>query len=60
MNKIEKYEYLYLQCIKCNDRVKLAKNKGASWKEFETNLSYFLMNHSECDVKKIKIEFTDT
>lgn len=44
------YEYLYIKCLKCNERVKLAKNKGAYWKPY--NFLYdFMIEHGAYDHK---------
>ena len=38
-------EYLYIKCTQCNERVKLAKNKGGYWKEY--NFVYdFMIEHA--------------
>jgi hypothetical protein len=53
------HDYLYLKCSICQERVKLAKNKGAYWKTgYDPSwLADFLLLHADC--KGIVLEFTD-
>jgi hypothetical protein len=49
-------EYLYIKCNKCDDRVRLAANKGAgNWDERYFNLSRFLLIHAACDIGHIDL-----
>ncbi len=52
---VDDYEYLWIVCAACNERVKVAKNKGNRWIPFDF-LPGFLMEHSGCSVDNIYIE----
>ena len=49
-------EYIYLKCPKCNDRVKIARDKGSYWIDYDF-LPDFLLQHKSCGVTKLILEF---
>jgi len=56
IERVRDSEYLFIECVRCDDRVKLAKNKGAScWKSWYDSswLSDFLFKHESCPVECI-------
>ena len=55
---ISDFEYMWIKCLKCDDRVKVAKFKG--YPKLFDFLSDFLTMHSGCDLKDIVLEFSDT
>jgi len=50
-------EYVFIKCVKCKEKIKIAKNTGAYWIEYPTNMPYFLLNHSDCGEENFKIIF---
>jgi len=57
--KLNDYEYIWIKCIKCKDRVKVAKNKGSYFSTFNNFLRDFLIDHSDCDSDSIVLEISD-
>jgi hypothetical protein len=53
--EINNYEYLYIRCEECNERWKIAKNRGADWISY--SIDEFLIEHGSCNRNKIKVEF---
>ena len=51
-------EYMWIKCLECDDRVKVAKFKG--YPKLFNFLSDFLVMHSGCDLCKVVLEFSDT
>lgn len=48
--KIKNIEYIYIKCGSCDERVKIAQNKGSYWKEYPKFIAEFLLDHSDCEV----------
>ena len=58
MKKVNEVEYVWIKCRDCNDRVKVAKNKGAYFRPFDFLYDFFIM-HSACNQEDIVLEFSD-
>lgn len=56
--KLNDCEYVWIKCTECNDRVKVAKNKGSYFSVFDFLKEFFIL-HSGCGVDNIVLEFTD-
>lgn len=58
-NLVESAECVFLVCKACGDKVKIAKNKGASWKQYNHAewIADFLLKHSTCRQSDIEIKF---
>jgi len=51
---IKGQEYLYIKCTRCNERVKLAQNKGSDWMTYnflyDFALEHFAYDHKPEDI----------
>jgi hypothetical protein len=56
---VESAEYVFLVCKACGDKVKIAKNKGASWDQYNHAewIADFLLTHSSCKQSDIEIRY---
>jgi hypothetical protein len=55
IHSVDEHEYLWIVCTACNERVKVAKNKGSYWSTFDF-LPDFLIEHGGCSADNIHIE----
>jgi len=48
-------EYIWLCCTDCDDRVKIAQNKGNHWKEYPGFINEFLIKHIQCPSGRLEV-----
>lgn len=59
--EVREKEYLYVECVRCEDRMKLSKNNGGGcWQDLcGLSLAEFLQEHSGCGIQDIKLVWED-
>jgi hypothetical protein len=56
--KVNSAEYFFIRCHKCNEQVKIAKNKGnhfVSYDNIQEWIAEFFDKHSDCEMVHIEL-----